>query len=364
MRIPRRILRQSAVTCPFTHSRRAGGPLTTNQLHRGLATSAHLYYQGPSVPRTLTSTGCVGVHRNLAGSDSDFFGVDSVPTLCEIQDGRQSPEPFSLDTHGFELVDETRENPHINYFAPAEVLDQYYPECEKLISRRTGASRVIAFDHNIRAKSRKPAAEAANSRGAPDGGGGPSIQEPLITYGVHNDYTMASAPRRVEQLAAPASANDTWRGTPRLRTDQVERLLKGRWLFVNVWRNVSAQPVQRAPLGLLDARTCSPEDLVVFEIRYADRVGENYFATHRPAHSWWYFPKLTRDECLLIKCWDSRGKDFAGRIEEARGWQAPASSSHLVPATFSLHTGFNDLATPLNAPERESIEVRTVAFFE
>ena len=43
----------------------------------------------------------------------------------------------------------------------------------------------------------------------------------------------------------------------------------------------------------------------MFEIHYADRVGQNYFAAHHPDHAWNYFPALTRDEALLIKQWDS-----------------------------------------------------------
>ena len=39
-------------------------------------------------------------------------------------------------------------------------------------------------------------------------------------------------------------------------------------------------PVEINPLALCDASTVSPQDLVVFEIHYADRVGENYFAKH------------------------------------------------------------------------------------
>ena len=136
--------------------------------------------------------------------------------------------------------------------------------------------------------------------------------------------------------------------------------------------------------------------------RYADRVGENYFAAHRERHRWKYFPRLTRDEAVLIKCWDSRGRDFSapplillstartltamrirvrhasrtrpqlsdpapvptvGQLETARGFPPPPASE-AIPATFSLHTAFEDPATPEGAPDRESIEVRTVAFFE
>ena len=36
--------------------------------------------------------------------------------------------------------------------------------------------------------------------------------------------------------------------------------------------------VQRFPLAMLDAASVSSDDLVTFEIRYADRVGAHYFA--------------------------------------------------------------------------------------
>ena len=76
---------------------------------------------------------------------------------------------------------------------------------------------------------------------------------------------------------------------------------------------------------------------------------------------------------VLIKCWDSHGRDFAphhqtlraaARAEGASLGGSSGAGSGTVPATFSLHSGFEDPATPLDAPDRESIEVRVVAFFE
>jgi len=75
-----------------------------------------------------------------------------------------------------------------------------------------------------------------------------------------------------------------------------------------------------------------------------------------------YFPALTKDEAVLIKCWDSRGRDFWGMVEVGRGLPPPVGEP--VAATFSLHSGFVDPATREDAPDRESIEVRTVAFFD
>ena len=89
--------------------------------------------------------------------------------------------------------------------------------------------------------------------------------------------------------------------------------------------------------------------------RYADRVGENYTATHSPAHQWYYFPRMTRDEAMLLKVWDSEGSIARGDVSNGQ-------------STFSLHSAFKDEAAlaQLSTPPkpRESIEVRTVAFFD
>ena len=56
----------------------------------------------------------------------------------------------------------------------------------------------------------------------------------------------------------------------------------------------------------------------------------------------WPFPRMQRDEVLLIKCFDSATD---GR------------------ARLAVHTAFEDPTTPDDAPPRESIEIRTFAFF-
>ena len=323
------------------------------------STEALLYYQSSRVPRSLVSTGRVGTTRDALGSDHEFFGADPVATPTRIEDGRG--REFTLDDHGFCRVDHEWE--HIDYFDNSSILRRYYAECERLVAAQTGCSRVLAFDHNLRARARKQKMEGLKGDGAS------AVQEPLITYGVHNDYTLRSAPRRIEALTQPLAVNDTLRargadGTPPIDAAQLDQLLRGRWLFINMWRNVSTAPVEAFPLALCDARSMRAEDLIVFEIRYEDRVGENYFAAGRDDHRWVYFPRLTRDEAVLIKCWDSRGADFAGMVEAARGYAPLPADEPTVRATFSLHSGFEDPQTLENAPDRESIEVRCVCFFE
>eukprot|EP00927_Polykrikos_kofoidii_P060352 TRINITY_DN55349_c0_g1_i1.p1 TRINITY_DN55349_c0_g1~~TRINITY_DN55349_c0_g1_i1.p1 ORF type:complete len:356 (-),score=39.69 TRINITY_DN55349_c0_g1_i1:145-1212(-) len=309
--------------------------------------SAVMHYQSDKVPRSLRSSGQVFTCRDLVGSDGTFHGVDPVPTPVTILDGRGAG--LSLDANGVALQEHTPAGGHINYYNNDAVLRTYYPDCEALVKRFTGASSVLAFDHNVRSMSKKHVQASLE--------GGNAVQEPLVTYGVHNDYTVTSAPKRISQLAEKPKENDTLRATfgdkPPIDPLTLASKLRNRYMFMNVWRNISETPVQKFPLGFCDASSFSADDLIVFEIRYEDRVGENYFARFSPSHRWFFFPHMTRDEACLLKVWDSRGRDF---VEEG---QKPASQS-----TFSLHSAFQDPTSEPSAPDRESIEVRLVAFFD
>jgi len=145
---------------------------------------------------------------------------------------------------------------------------------------------------------------------------------------VHNDYTEKSGPQRVRDL---------------LPADEAEARLDKRFAEYNVWRNIAHHPVEMAPLGFVDAESIAPRDLAVCDLIYADRTGEIYQGVYNADHRWHYFPRLTREEAILIKCYDS-AKD--GR------------------ARFSLHSAFADPTAPADARPRESIEVRTLAFFD
>ena len=111
-------------------------------------------------------------------------------------------------------------------------------------------------------------------------------------------------------------------------------------------------------MALCDATSVHPEHLVVFEIHYHDRIGENYFAKHADGHQWYFYPALTRDEALLIKQWDS-----VGELARSNGAKADAARPE-APCTFSFHSAFEDPTTAPDAPDRWSIEVRCVALYD
>ncbi|HZJ63825.1 MAG TPA: CmcJ/NvfI family oxidoreductase [Kofleriaceae bacterium] len=225
-----------------------------------------------------------------------------------IRDGRPLAGQFALERNGFVLVEHATRV--ADFFDRPRIPEVYYPEVAELVKRVSGARRVLAFDHTVRSGDDR-AREARR------------VQEPVML--VHNDYTEWSGPQRVRDVLP----------------DEADALLQHRFAIIQVWRPIH-RSVQRNPLGLVDARTVAPGDLIASERRYPDRVGEVYRVGYNPAHAWFYFPQMRPGEAIVFKVYDSE-KD--GR------------------ARFTAHTAFHDPTTPPDAPPRESIEARAFAFF-
>ncbi len=223
-----------------------------------------------------------------------------------VYDARNTPGS-SLDVEGFELVRiETKLEDAYDTDAVKAV---YYPEMEALVGGATGAKRVLAFDHNVR---------------NPKRAGKDDLSQNPVHF-VHNDYTVASGPQRVRDLVGG---------------EEAEELVARRFAVINVWRPLRG-PVEENPLAFCDASTMRPEDFVATDLRYADRNGEIYSILFRPEHRWHYYPAMRADEALLLKCYDS---------DPDR-------------ASFTAHSAIEDPNSPPDAAPRESIEVRTLAFF-
>jgi hypothetical protein len=313
-------------------------------------------YMADSAESSLYRNGKVLTRRNRDGSDASWEGVDLKERGMPVADARTvaARPSCTLAMNGFEMQRRSLARQDLDFLDHEQVVRLYYPECAEIVHEASGASFAAAFDHNVRS--------AAGKRSGQRIEGGQQVQGPARV--VHGDYTLASAPQRLRDLARPPTGNDTLRtvlaeGQSLLDPDAVERALAGgRFAIINLWRNIAAEPVATQPLALCDAASVRLENLVVFEIHYADRIGENYFAKHDDRHRWYFYPGLTRDEALLIKQWDS-----AGRMARSKGVQPDAGSAASEPCTFSFHSAFEDPTTPPDAPERWSIEVRCVALY-
>ena len=225
-----------------------------------------------------------------------------------IYNGRAIADQLSLEREGFILVKhETRMK---DFYDEDEVRSVYYKETEELVKQTTGAKRVLVFDHTLRS------ADSATREEK-------NISGPVRN--AHNDYTEWSGPQRVRDLLP----------------NQAEELLKSRFAVVQTWRPIN-KPVQREPLAIADARSIGTKELIPSARIYPDRRGEVYHSTFNPEHRWYYFPNMQRNEAMVFKTFDS--------MKDGR-------------ARWTAHCAFDDPTAPPDAPPRESIEMRTIAFF-
>jgi hypothetical protein len=231
------------------------------------------------------------------------------PHEVPVFDGRSISDSFSLDREGFALV--RHPTAVRDFYNDEEIRKVYYPAAESFIRATLRADRVVIFDHTVRRR----VEGAADIRGA-----GP--RQPATR--IHVDQTDASGANRVREHL-PAEADE---------------LLKGRVQVINLWRPIRG-PLRDTPLALCDAASVATDDLVASDLIYPNRRGETYSVKFNPDHRWFYFPEMTADQALLLKCYDSATD---GR------------------ARFAPHTAFVDPTTPADAPSRESIELRTLVF--
>jgi hypothetical protein len=265
------------------------------------AIEASVNYLRDTGEMPFTFTGGPGSTEIRSGGTPD-------PRQVTIHNGRRIADQLVLDRNGFRFVGHP--TAMRDFFDEEEVRRVYYAEMEALIKAETGAARVVVFDHTLRTADD----ELREAR---------KIRE--VVRRVHNDYTEWSGPQRVRDLLP----------------DEAEALLRRRFAIVQVWRPIR-HPVETFPLALCDARSMSPKDFIISERRYPNRVGQTYAVTYNPDHRWYWFPRMWRDEALVFKVFDS---ERDGR------------------ARWTAHTAFDDPTAPPNARPRESIEIRTLAFF-
>jgi hypothetical protein len=231
--------------------------------------------------------------------------------MVTIRDIRPVASALSLEREGFELI--TAPTGVTDFYNEEAIRTRYYGEAVSLLEELTGASRVVVFDHTIR---RRIPGATDRATGIP--------RQPVPR--VHNDYTVRSGPQRVRDLLG----------------DEASDLLRRRFSVINIWRPIRG-PIQDAPLAVADARSVDYDDLVATDVVYPDRIGETYNVKYNPSHRWFYASAMRQDEVMLIKCFDS--------ADDGR-------------ARFVPHSAFVDPTTPAGASPRESIELRTLVFYQ
>ncbi|BAK65333.1 hypothetical protein SLG_06580 [Sphingobium sp. SYK-6] len=288
---------------------------------RSVEAALNYLLPGPDINRRFVSAG-VEVNTGRYG-----------PFVTTIRDGRAIRDHFSFDRQGFRLLDAPTQ---VRDFSDTAEIDRVYPaEVEGYVREAFGADLVVPMGWMIRTSGEVASRQKKRDQPYRHQGG---VQPPAGE--VHVD----TEPSR--QLAAARRTYDRVRpGGPGFR----------RFIISSFWRTFSPPP-QDCPLALCDARSVSDDEGTPNVLWVVDEIpqGDAMFAPmdddgqmaaaifrHNPAHRWWYFSGMTRDEALLFKFHDS---------DRSVGWRTP-------------HTAFWDDSLP-GAHPRESIELRSIAFFE
>jgi hypothetical protein len=232
-----------------------------------------------------------------------------------IADARRAAGLPSLHECGFGLFDAP--SAVRDFEDPAELRARYEPELVELALAATQGRAAWVFDHLVR---KRDPAQPTLSFGRTVRGSAPTANGR-----VHNDYTETSGQRRLRLVLA----------------DEALAGAVARYCIVNVWRPL-AHPVLDAPLAVCDARSVTPGDAVVGEVRYPRRRGEIYLYRHAARHRWYYYPGMRPHETLVFKQYDS-----------AEG-----------VARYTPHAAFELPDIPPGTPPRQSIEARILVVME
>ena len=252
------------------------------------------------------------------GRQRELNNLPLAPWPVRVQDLRPIRDQVSLDREGFVLANQP--TAVTDFFDREQVRDVYMPELEQLLTRLTGAAKVIASAGGVLRRSER------SPHFGKDGSTTPARF-------AHCDYSQNPA-------------GSTFWTDKLLDPDEAKARRGQRVAIYNLWRPLS-DPPQDAPLAVCDARTVRPQDRVwsdciidppgAPELRF-----ENSVFNYSPDHRWCYFRDMTRDEVLVFKGYDS---------DPARATGVP-------------HAAFDDPSCPPDAPPRASIDVRAFAFFD
>jgi hypothetical protein len=237
-----------------------------------------------------------------------------------VPDGRPVRDQFTLDRNGFAMVGHASA---VTDFTDRDEVERVYTgEVAGFVTSYTGADLVATLGWTLR-RSAAPGENASQPQAAL----------------VHDDYSVAGARRRAEAAYAAHFPDG-----PGFR----------RALITSLWR-VFSPPPQDWPLAICDYTSVGPGEGLDNRLYFVDKIPADLYAEmpedapgtsgfefhHNPAHQWWYFPDMTRDEILFFKLNDS---------DHSRAWRVP-------------HSAFRDATAAATRP-RHSIELRTIAYFE
>jgi hypothetical protein len=245
----------------------------------------------------------------------------SVQCNVKVNNGRGNDD-LKINDSAFELIEcptkLTTEEFYKIQDGDKELRKKYYNEVTDYVQKKLGCDLVLCYHSQVRNAEKGKLISGNGVQGY--AGSGPHCDESPVT----------GDEKALEFLSKMKEDKD----------------LYGRYVCVNLWRNISDHPIENHHLAVLDERsTVKPDDYLPRDIDNPSFSTVQYFLNSRHAdhHKWYYFPRMTKSEGILIKNCDS---DFtnSGRI--------------------CFHMAIDDPNAPSDAKVRESIEVRIMCFWK
>ncbi len=275
----------------------------------------------------------IKVNRRFVWPGHELNTGINKPYDVTVRDGRELEDSFNLDIQGFQLAKHT--SSVTDFYDNKQIVEVYAKEIADLVKQQTGADLVTTTNWMVRT-SRDLSDTKVEVKGYTHNGG---IQP--VAGEVHVDTNQRSSEANARKVYA---------------RDFPDQPPYKRCIVMSNWRTFSPPP-QDWPLAVCDYRSLSPDEgipntLVVTEREPSkeeqfkiieneeDMIRASIFQFN-PNHRWWYFSNMQADEVLMFKFFDS---------DQRRAWRVP-------------HTAFFDPSFGSQANTRESIEVRTVAYF-
>lgn len=226
-----------------------------------------------------------------------------------VTDMRPFQDELTIARNGFSLLN--HESAVTDFLDQRQVDEVLAPEVIDLACRLNGAVKAIAFGPVARTDD----PQSAHGR--------------LPAFGAHVDYGR----RTIEDI------------TRNLLGAEADHWLGKRVVLMNFWRPIRL--VERSPLALCDASTVVESDLWPSEVRggLMDKDRAPLFGfnlSYNPAHRWYYVPRMRPDELFAFKLYDS---------DPSR-------------PQWTGHTAIADPESAVDAPPRQSMEIRTISFID
>ena len=251
--------------------------------------------------------------------------------IDEYYPGLSVRSPEAMDRLGVSLAH--MESRCTNFYDAAEVERVFYPEIEKLLlDFFPGATDALVYNHDVFDK------EYQGDRTEDQDAKNPGVNARYVNL-VHNDLNDNSGRVRCRELLTRNLRNFGRR--QHYTGAEADAKMSRRFMSINLAKPM--ETVQQFPFVLCAWPSFADQPYITNYRIYDDRVGETTRFTYRPDHEWYWFPRQQPHEVSMLKCYDSVTDGSVSR--------------------WSFHTACIDPTTPIDAPCRKNVVVRSYVFF-